>query len=146
MIKRRRRVVRRKKSGNMKYELAQDLKMRMVEIVGTLSNEMAHVDLDRVECIRSFGSSTRGTIARCHTIGKVMQMAMKTKAHYAIEFLEIFDRLSRAEQDKVIIHELMHIPKSFGGGFRHHDFVCDENVDLMHERFVNLQQKTLFDY
>ena len=22
----------------------------------------------------------------------------------------------------------MHIPKCFGGGFRHHDFVCEKNI------------------
>jgi predicted metallopeptidase len=124
----------------VKYELAHDLKARMIEIVETLGFDMNHVDLNRVECIRSFGSSTKRTIARCHTIGKVMQMAMKTKAHYAIEFLEKFDKLSKEEQDKTIIHELMHVPKAFGGGFRQHDFVCDRNVDLMHEKFVSLKK------
>ena len=101
---------------------------------------MEHIDLERVECLRSFGSSTRRTIARCHTIGKLMQKAMKTKAFYAIEFLEIFDKMSREEQDKVIIHELLHIPRTFGGGFRQHDYVCDRNVEVLHERFVNFKK------
>ena len=133
-------MVRRKKSGKLKYEEAYDLNERMKEIVFTLGMHMKHIDLDRVKCLRSYGSSSRGTIARCHTIGKLIQKAMNTKAFYAIEFLERFDKLSREEQDKVIIHELMHIPKSFGGGFRHHDFVCDKNVDLLHEKFVNLKR------
>lgn len=122
----------------MKYEYAPDLQERMKEIISVL--EMNHIDVERVQCLRSFGSSTRRTIARCHTIGKVMQLAMKTKAHYAIEFLELFERMSREEQDKVIIHELMHIPKTFGGGFRQHDFVCDKNVEIMHEMFRNLKR------
>ncbi len=121
----------------MKYEYAPDLKDRMSEIVKTL--EMAHIDLSRVECLRSRGSSSQRTIARCHTIGKLMQKAMKVKAFYAIEFLERFEKLSRKEQDKVIIHELMHIPQTFGGGFRQHDFVCEENVEIMHERFENMR-------
>lgn len=62
---------------------------------------------------------------------------MKTPPFYAIEFLELFGKLSQKEQDKVIIHELMHIPKTFGGGFRQHDFVCEENIDVMYEKFVN---------
>lgn len=121
----------------MKYEDAPDLKERMLEIVQTLG--MDHIDLQRVECLRSFGSSSRRTIARCHALGKLMQRAMKTKAFYAIEFLERFDRMEKKEQDKVIIHELMHIPKTFGGGFRQHDFVCERNVDLMYEKFVSLK-------
>ncbi len=119
----------------MKYESADDLKKRMIDIVNTLN--MSHVDLDRVECLRSFGSSSRRTIARCHALGKLMQRAMKTKAFYAIEFLEIFDKMSKEDQDKVIIHELMHIPKTFGGGFRQHDYVCERNIEILYEKFVN---------
>jgi predicted metallopeptidase len=121
----------------MKYEHAPDLRERMVEIVSLLG--MKHVDLERVECLRSTGSSTSRTIARCHALNKVMQKAMQTKAFYTIEFLEPFEKMSKREQDKVIIHELMHIPKSFGGGFRHHDYVCEENVELLHGMFENMK-------
>ena len=114
----------------MRYDYALDLKERLDVIVKTL--EMNHVDLERVECLRSFGSSTKRTIARCHTIGKVMQKGMKVGAFYTIEFLEKFDKLSKIEQDKVIIHELLHIPKTFGGGFRQHDYVCDKNIAELH--------------
>jgi len=124
----------------MKYEDAPDLKERMNEIIKTLG--MNHIDLERVECLRSFGSSSRRTIARCHALGKLMQRAMKTKAFYAIEFLERFEKMSRKDQDKVIIHELMHIPKTFGGGFRQHDFVCERNVDLMYDKFVSLKTRS----
>jgi predicted metallopeptidase len=121
----------------MKYEYAPDLKERMDDIIKTLG--MNHIDSERVECLRSFGSSTRRTLARCHALGKVMQKAMKTSAFYTIEFLERFDRLSKEEQDRVIIHELMHIPKTFGGGFRQHDFVCDDNIERLHEKFMELK-------
>ena len=69
-----------------------------------------------------------------------MQKAMGMPAYYAIEFLERFEKMSQSEQDKVIIHELLHIPKTFGGGFRQHDFVCDQNVELMHEKFTNMKK------
>src|SRR3989344_3666125 len=107
----------------MKYEFAPDIQLRVEEIVKTLN--LSHVILDRVKCLRSSGSSTRNTLARCHTIGKAMQKAMGINAFYTIEFLKRFDKLAKEEQDKVIIHELLHIPKSFGGGFRQHDYVCD---------------------
>lgn len=126
----------------MKYEYAPDLKERLVEIVKLL--EMKHVNLERVECLRSKGSKSKYTIARCHTIGKLMQKAMKTSGFYAIEFLERFENMTKDEQDKTIIHELMHIPKTFGGGFRQHDFVCDKNVSLLHEKFISLKRS--FDF
>jgi predicted metallopeptidase len=123
----------------MKYHDAPDLKLRMIEIVNLLA--MDHIDLDRIECIRSTGSSTRRTLARVHTLGKLMQKAMKTKAFYAIEFLERFEKLSEEDKDKVIIHELLHVPKTFGGGFRQHDFVCEDNVELMYDKFLNLKER-----
>lgn len=122
----------------MKYEYAPDLQQRMLEIASAL--EMNHLKLDRIQCLRSYGSSTKRTIARCHALGKLMQKAMQTKAFYAIEFLERFERMSKEEQDKTIIHELMHIPKTFGGGFRQHDFVCEQNVDLLHQKYKNLKR------
>jgi len=134
--------VRKKSSKRMKYEDAPDLRQRMLEMVQLL--EMGHVDVSRVGCLRSTGSSTRRTLARCHALGKVMQHSMGAKAHYAIEFLEPFEKLDRKEQDKVIIHELMHIPKAFGGGFRHHDFVCDENVELLYSKYESLRKNRLF--
>jgi len=121
----------------MEYSDAHDLQERMMEIISVL--DMKHIRDGRVKCIRSKGSSTNRTLARCHALGKVMQHGMQTDAFYTIEFLEPFERLDKKEQDKVIIHELMHIPKSFGGGFRHHDFVCDRNVEIMHEKFENLK-------
>jgi len=126
----------------MRYDYAPDLKMRAEEIVRLLG--LTHIDMSRVECIRGFGSSSRRTIARCHTLGKLMQKAMKTRAFYAIEFLERFNKMPKEEQDKVIIHELIHIPKTFGGGFRQHDFVCEDNVELLYDKFVSLKQGSLF--
>ena len=122
----------------MRYEEAPDLKKRMDEIVKAL--EMDHVNLDRIECLRSYGSSTKRTLARCHALGKVMQKAMKTKAFYAIEFLEKFDKMPKEEQDKIIIHELLHVPKTFGGGFRQHDYVKNSNVDNLHRKFVQIKE------
>jgi predicted metallopeptidase len=113
----------------MKYEHAPDLQLLTEKIASRL---FAYVDLKRVKCFRSYGSSSKNTIARCHTIGKLMQQTIGVRAHYGIEFIsKQFDRLSEDEKIKVIIHELMHIPKAFGGGFRHHDWVCEENVNKL---------------
>ena len=131
----------------MKYEFAPDIQRIAEEVSRVL---FPHIRVQNINCIRSFGTSTRGTIARCHALGKVMQKAMGVKAFYALEFLsERFDKLGKEEQLKVIIHELMHIPKSFGGGFKHHDFVTDRNVNLMYKEFKkrkNETQKSLFEF
>ncbi|MFA4875024.1 MAG: putative metallopeptidase [bacterium] len=121
----------------MQYSIALDLQQRMCEIVRRLN--LIHIDCNRVVCLRSIGSKTRRVIARCHALPKVMQLAMEVKAHYALEFLERFERLSKADQDITIIHELMHIPKTFGGGFRHHDFVCNKNVEKLYKIYLQSQ-------
>ena len=123
----------------MRYDYAPDLQAQADEISKIL---FPHVKVDHVKCYRSFGTSSRGTIARCHALGKLLQKALDVKAIYALEFLhERFDKLSSEEQTKVIIHELMHIPFTFGGGFKHHDHVTQRNVDLDYKTYINLKRE-----
>lgn len=118
----------------MKYEFAPDLQEIAEEVSRML---FPYIDVTRIKCFRSYGTSTKRTLARCHALGKLMQAAMTTKAFYALEFLsERFNRLDKEEQVKVIIHELMHIPKTFGGGFKHHDFVCEKNINMMYKTYI----------
>ncbi|MBI2041347.1 MAG: metallopeptidase [DPANN group archaeon] len=116
----------------IKYEPAFEIR----DLVGQIANSlgMAHIDLSRLACFRSTGSASRA-IARCYALSKIWQQALNTKAHYIIEVIsEKFDRLSDSDKEKVLIHELMHIPKAFGGGFRQHDFVCARNVEALYKQ------------
>lgn len=123
----------------MRYEYAPDLQLIAEEISRLL---FPHIQIERIKCFRSFGSSSRNTIARCHTIGKLMQLAVGVKAYYALEFIsERFDKISDEEKAKTILHELMHIPKTFGGGFRHHDWVCDKNINMMYKTYKAKKQE-----
>jgi predicted metallopeptidase len=118
----------------MKYEEASDLQSISEEISRLL---FPHIHMERVKCYRSYGSSTHRTIARCHALGKIMQKAIGVEAYYALEFLSSrFDKLNKEDQIKTIIHELMHIPQTFGGGFRHHDFVCEKNVNMYYKTYM----------
>jgi predicted metallopeptidase len=82
---------------------------------------MSHVKPGRVIVLRSTGTRSRRVLARIHGLGRVFQHALGIEAHYIIEILsENFDRLSPEEKTRTLIHELMHIPSSFAGGFRHH--------------------------
>src|SRR3989338_9688556 len=122
----------------MKYETAPDIQETANEISRML---FLHVDTTRLKCFRSYGSSSRGTVARCHALGKLMQEAIGIRDVYALEFIhERFDKMNKEEQLKVIIHELMHIPKTFGGGFKHHDWVCEKNINAHYKMYK--QEKT----
>ena len=122
----------------MRYEFVPDLQ----KIAEDISQKLfPWVDISRIKCFRSYGSSSRRTVARCHALGKLMQKALGVPAFYPLEFLsERFDKLPKEEKIKTIIHELMHIPKTFGGGFRHHDFVCDGNVN----KYLSIYQSKTF--
>lgn len=122
----------------MKYEFAHDLQEKAEEISKLL---FPHIVIERVRCFRSYGSSSKYTIARCHSIGKLIQKALGIKAYYILEFLsENFDKLDEKEKLKIIIHELMHIPKTFGGGFKHHDYVCKKNIRFFYEKFESYKK------
>ncbi len=122
----------------IRYIPSQDIKEWVSKIA--LALNLSHVDLARLACFRSSGSQSRA-IARCYALSKIWQSALNTRAHYIIEVIsEKFDRLPEDEKEKVLIHELMHIPKSFGGGFRQHDFVCRRNVEFLHRK---LKETTL---
>jgi predicted metallopeptidase len=122
----------------MKYVFAEDLQKRAEDIVRLL---FPYIRMDRVKCYRSWGTSSRGTLARCHGMGKIFQKALNIDAVYVLEFLsERFDKLDQEEQTKIILHELMHIPKTFGGGFKHHDFVHERNVNKFYKEYLRRKQ------
>ena len=120
----------------IQYELAEDIDAIIRDIVRRL--EMTHIDESRVACVRSKGSNSRGIVARCHGLSRIIQLALSQRPHYVIEVVsESFDRLSQEEQTKVLIHELMHIPHSFGGGFRtHKPYVTQKKVERMYKKLM----------
>ena len=128
----------------MKYELAAEINDLARDIVGKTG--LYHIDLERVVFVRSHGSKARRTLARIHGLSKVMQLALGIKACYAVELIsENFDKLESEDKIKTLIHELMHVPKSFGGGFRNHkNYVNSRTVERAFETYCNacrLEQK-----
>jgi predicted metallopeptidase len=70
-----------------------------------------------------------------HSLPRLWQQALSEPAYYAVEVLaEQYDALPLQEKEKTLIHELLHIPRSFGGGFRHHkNWVTRRRVDSLYE-------------
>jgi predicted metallopeptidase len=111
----------------------------MKEILRKL--RMTHIDETRLICLRSTGSGSTRVIARCHGLSRIMQLALNKNPHYVIEVLsERFDQLSEEDQTMVLIHEILHIPHSFGGGFRaHKPFVTRAKVQRMYHEFMKAE-------
>jgi len=122
----------------IEYFEAPDVKGRVDEIIELLRFE--HIRPDQVYCVRSRGSTARRTIARIHGLGRIWQRAMGIEPTYIIEVIsERFDRMHRKAQDRTLIHELLHIPRGFSGGFRpHKGYVTGESVETWYRR---LEQK-----
>jgi len=103
----------------MKYSYSEKWTQKARDLIQDLGFE--HIAPGRISCVESHGTKTRRTVARIHSLGKAMQLGMGCKAFYVIELIsKEFDKESEEEKIKTLIHELLHIPENFGGGFRHH--------------------------
>jgi predicted metallopeptidase len=102
----------------MRFELASDIQGRVNHIINVLNYD--HLDSNRIICIRSYNSKSNA-LARIWGLSRVWQKVLNVKSHYIIEVLNPrFDKLSKEEQEKTLIHELLHIPKKFSGGLVPH--------------------------
>ncbi len=121
----------------IRYVRAPDLEDRVRRIARALAFD--HID-ERVICMRAEGSRAKWTLARCHALPKVFQAALGVAAHYIIEVIPgEFDRLDEAEKIKTLIHEMLHIPKAFGGGLKSHRFVRSDKVKRLYKKYRRIE-------
>ena len=127
----------------LEYLEAPDVKKLVDEIVDGL--DLFHIVLQFVYCYRSKGSKSKRTVARIHGLGKIWQEALVRPPAYVIEVIsERYDRLSDEEKEKTLIHELLHIPKGFSGGFRpHKGYINRKHVEKLHRAL--LKKRSLAD-
>jgi predicted metallopeptidase len=120
----------------IKYSEAPDIKKMVDEIIMKL--KMSHVVPCCVHCFRSKGSKSKRIIARIHGLGKIWQTALGESPAYVIEVIsEHYDGLSQEDKEKTLIHELMHIPMGFKGGFRpHKGYISKRKVEKLHREYV----------
>lgn len=103
----------------MDWKEAKDVKNDLKEIVSAL--DFPYVNLKRVFCYRSYGSKSRAH-ARIWAIPKIFQEALSIEPAYVIEVLsEHYDKHEDDFKKKVLIHELLHIPKNFSGALLSHE-------------------------
>ena len=124
----------------MKYAFAEEENQKVKEIIQTL--QFSHIPENGVVVFKSKGSKTRRTIARIHGLNKLMQLGLERNAFYVIELIsEKYYSQPEEEKTKTLIHELMHIPHNFGGGFRQHKpFVTHKQVELVYQKYVSLKK------
>ena len=121
----------------MKYYYSEEWTRKAREIAVAIG--FSHVKADRIAVIVGQGSKTRRIVARVHALPKAMQLGMNQRySFYTIELIEKhFSKESPDEKIRTIIHELMHIPKSFGGGFRgHKGHITKDSVERLYRQYV----------
>lgn len=134
-------VLRRKKrakSESVVFVQAPDI----VEWVRALVRDLGfdHIKPDHVHVVRSTGSQARA-YARIWGLSRIFQEVAGFPTTYVIEVLtQHFDKLSYEEQTKVLIHELMHIPKTFSGALLSHNgryhSICERTVKQLYEEKI----------
>ena len=118
----------------IKYYEAPEIKQQVDQLAEEC--EFYHVVPQFVYCVRSKGSKARRTIARIHGLGKLWQGVLNMPPAYTIEVIsEIYDKMSDEDREKTLVHELMHIPGGFSGGFRpHKGYVERKMVDEVYAK------------
>ena len=118
------------------YEKAPDVEATADQIISALA--LNYVDTSRLYFYRSKGSKSKRVQARIHGMGRIWFDALSMRPQYIIEVIsEEFDKLAQPEREKVIIHELMHIPSRFSGGFvPHKGKVNTKSVEKMYLEYT----------
>jgi len=102
----------------MRWELCRRTHARLQRIVGALG--FTHVDPARIFCVRGYGSTSEAW-ARIWGLPALWQQVLCIGPAYVVEIIEPeFSRLPSDEQDRILIHELLHIPRTFSGAIRPH--------------------------
>lgn len=125
-----------KKSTKLLWQKDEAIQKEMEEIVMAL--DFLHVKTPRVFCYRTTGSKARA-YARIWAFPKIFQEVLEMEPAYVMEIIsEKFDKLSLDDKKKVIIHELLHIPKNFSGSLLPHKYGytrIDKEVDVLFSKY-----------
>lgn len=107
-----------KYTKQINWQKAPDIKLRIKEISKSLKFDWP--DGRQVHCVRSINANT-GAYARIWGLSRIWQETLDLTPSYIIEVIaEKFDRLSDTQKDKILLHELAHIPKNFSGALIPH--------------------------
>ncbi|MDD4353321.1 MAG: putative metallopeptidase [Candidatus Nanoarchaeia archaeon] len=104
---------------NLKFQRAIVEEAIMKDIVEKLG--WNYLNTDQIRCVFSKNTSTSRVIGRIWSTPRIFSEVFETKPMYVIELIDKrYSNLSDKDKVKVIIHELLHIPKTFSGALSPH--------------------------
>lgn len=102
----------------MNYKRAPEIKRQIRVLIKELN--FVHIKPNQIHCIRSTDAKTRA-YARIWGMSRLFHEVAGLPPTYIIEVInQHFEKLSDREKIKTLIHELMHIPKTFSGALLSH--------------------------
>lgn len=133
-------MAKRRKRTSVDWKKNSEIKKRVKALVNNL--EMDWINVDDIYFVNSTNSSSRA-YARIWGLSRIWQIVLKEKPKYIIEVLsQRFNKLTQKEKDKVLLHELAHIPKNFSGSLLPHirkrgkrNF--HDRVETLFKRYLN---------
>lgn len=107
-----------RRSEGIVWANAPDIKKEVIKLIK--SSGITWVKVSRVFVKRSTNAKTRAS-ARIWGLPKLWQKVLNVKPAYILEVIsEKYDQLSGYEKNKILLHELAHIPKNFSGSLVPH--------------------------
>lgn len=104
--------------GQYSYDDAPDIHTKIIILLKKC--EADWINPQRIFCVRSINANTRA-YARIWGLAKIWQKTLNISPSYIIEVIsEKFDKVISLEQDKILIHEICHIPRNFSGSLLPH--------------------------
>lgn len=102
----------------VEWRKAEDIDSKIKKLINSLNLDW--VKKGKIYSFRSKKSKTRA-YARIWGLSRIWQNALGANPSYIIEVIsEKFDKLDSEKQDKILLHELAHIPKNFSGSLIPH--------------------------
>jgi len=131
----------RKSTKSVDWVAAPDIAKRSFKLITDLG--MDWILYERLFFYRSTDSKARA-YARTWGLPSLWQRALGVEPGYIIEVLsEHFDKLGPRDQDKVILHELTHIPHNFSGALVPH---TSRRKGSFHKKLDELVEKYFENY
>lgn len=119
---------------------AEDVRKDLEEVLTYI--DLPHIDMSRIHCYRTTGATVRA-YARTWAFPKIFQRALSIQPAYVIEVVSnYYDKLDEDKKKKVLIHELLHIPKNFSGALLPHRTGTRNLKSLENKLFKEYKKKT----
>lgn len=107
-----------KSSQRFSFVLSQKISRRTKVLIRKCG--LSYIKPGHIFFVESSGSKSKAS-ARIWGLPRLWQRILRTPPAYVIEALPNFFKLSKVEQDRVLLHELAHIPKNFSGALVGHN-------------------------